>query len=61
MPATKELFESAAAANAQAFIDRLPRGLSTVVGERGIKLSVGEKQRLSIARRLTERSAHLGS
>lgn len=48
----KELFEAAAAANAHAFIDRLPRGLSSVVGERGIKLSVGEKQRLSIARAL---------
>src|SRR5262249_16926682 len=34
------------------FIDRLPQGLSSVVGERGVKLSVGEKQRLSIARAL---------
>ena len=30
----------------------MPEGLSTVVGERGVKLSVGEKQRVSIARAL---------
>jgi ABC-type multidrug transport system fused ATPase/permease subunit len=48
----EELLEAAAVANARPFIDRLPHGLSTVVGERGVKLSVGEKQRLSIARAL---------
>jgi ABC-type multidrug transport system fused ATPase/permease subunit len=48
----EELLEAAAVANARAFIDRLPHGLSSVVGERGVKLSVGEKQRLSIARAL---------
>ena len=47
-----ELFEAVEAANARDFIDRLPRGLSSLVGERGVKLSVGEKQRLSIARAL---------
>jgi len=46
------LLEAAALANARSFIDRLPDGLSSVVGERGVKLSVGEKQRLSIARAL---------
>ena len=45
------------AANARAFIERLPKGLESVVGERGVKLSVGEKQRLSIARALLEGSA----
>jgi ATP-binding cassette subfamily B protein len=48
----EELMEAADAANARPFIDRLPQGLSSVVGERGVKLSVGEKQRLSIARAL---------
>jgi ABC-type multidrug transport system fused ATPase/permease subunit len=38
------------AANALPFVERLPEGLDTNVGERGVKLSVGEKQRLSIAR-----------
>jgi ABC-type multidrug transport system fused ATPase/permease subunit len=48
----EELLEAAEAANARAFIDLLQNGLSSVVGERGVKLSVGEKQRLSIARAL---------
>src|SRR5882762_9221079 len=48
----EELLEAAAVANARPFIDRLPHGLSSVVGERGVKLSVGERQRLSIARAL---------
>lgn len=46
------MLEALAAANARAFVDRLPEGLGTVVGERGVKLSVGEKQRVSIARAL---------
>jgi ATP-binding cassette, subfamily B, bacterial len=47
-----ELWRAVVAANAQQFIQRLPDGLESVVGERGVKLSVGEKQRLSIARAL---------
>lgn len=47
-----ELWQAVDAANARAFIERLPQGLESVVGERGVKLSVGEKQRLSIARAL---------
>ena len=48
----EELLQAAAAANARGFVERLPQGLSSVVGERGVKLSVGEKQRLAIARAL---------
>src|SRR5438067_570498 len=47
-----ELWRAVDAANARKFIERLPDGLESVVGERGVKLSVGEKQRLSIARAL---------
>jgi ABC-type multidrug transport system fused ATPase/permease subunit len=48
----EELWRAVDAANARQFIERLPQGLESVVGERGVKLSVGEKQRLSIARAL---------
>jgi ABC-type multidrug transport system fused ATPase/permease subunit len=47
-----ELWRAVEAANAREFIERLPDRLESVVGERGVKLSVGEKQRLSIARAL---------
>lgn len=48
----EEIWEALRAANAEAFIRRLPKGLHSQLGERGVKLSVGEKQRLSIARAL---------
>jgi ABC-type multidrug transport system fused ATPase/permease subunit len=45
-----ELEEALTAAFAMGFVRKLPEGLDAKVGERGVKLSVGEKQRLSIAR-----------
>jgi ABC-type multidrug transport system fused ATPase/permease subunit len=47
-----ELEAAARAANCHEFIARLPEGYDSRVGERGVKLSVGEKQRVSIARAL---------
>ena len=47
-----EMWAALTAANADVFVQALPEGLDSVVGERGIKLSGGEKQRLSIARAL---------
>lgn len=47
-----ELILAAQAANCHEFITRLPDGYDARVGERGVKLSVGEKQRVSIARAL---------
>jgi ATP-binding cassette subfamily B protein/subfamily B ATP-binding cassette protein MsbA len=48
----EEIWQALRAANALDFIHRLPEGLHSQLGERGVKLSVGEKQRLSIARAL---------
>ena len=47
-----EMIAAARAANAEEFILRLPDGYDTLIGERGVKLSAGQKQRLSIARAL---------
>ncbi len=47
-----EMWEALEAANAAEFVRRLPKGIDSQLGERGVKLSVGEKQRISIARAL---------
>ena len=46
----EEVIAAAKAANAHEFIERFPRKYNQLVGERGIKLSTGQKQRVAIAR-----------
>jgi ABC-type multidrug transport system fused ATPase/permease subunit len=48
----EEIIAAAKAANCHNFIEELTEGYNSRVGERGVKLSVGEKQRVSIARAL---------
>ena len=48
----EEMVAAAQAAHIHDFIEKLPKGYETVVGERGLKLSGGEKQRVAIARTL---------
>jgi len=51
--ATEErVHDAAKAANAHGFITSMPQGYQTIIGDRGVKLSGGEKQRLAIARAL---------
>ena len=46
----EEIRAAADAANASEFIDRLPDGMNSIIGERGVRLSGGQRQRLAIAR-----------
>lgn len=55
----EEIWEALRSANAEGFIKRQPEGLDTEVGERGVRLSGGEKQRISIARVLLKNPAIL--
>jgi len=50
--AESRIYEAAKAANAHSFIMATPEGYQTIIGDRGVKLSGGEKQRLAIARAL---------
>lgn len=48
--ATHEIIKALKQANAYDFVKKLPQGLDSQIGERGVKLSGGQKQRLQIAR-----------
>lgn len=48
----KEVYQAAKAANCDEFVQKLPDGYDTLIGENGAKLSGGERQRISIARAL---------
>ena len=55
----EQIVAAARAASIHDFIDSLPDGYATMVGERGLKLSGGEKQRVAIARTLLKNPAIL--
>ncbi len=46
----EEILEATKRANAFEFVEKMPQGLDTMVGERGVKLSGGQRQRIAIAR-----------
>lgn len=53
---TEDVFEAAKMANLHNSILKWPKGYDTPVGERGLKLSGGEKQRVAIARAILKNS-----
>ncbi len=55
----EEVLQAARSAHIHAFIESLPQGYDTKVGERGLKLSGGEKQRVAIARAILKNPAIL--
>ncbi len=52
----EEINEAAKLSYASEFIDNLPKKMSTFIGENGVRLSGGEKQRISIARAILKKS-----
>jgi ATP-binding cassette subfamily B protein len=57
--AREEVFEAARSAHIHEFVEGLPDKYETMVGERGLKLSGGEKQRVAIARAILKKPAIL--
>ncbi len=50
-----DIWEALETARAHTFVERLPRGLDEVIGERGVTLSGGQRQRIALARALLRR------
>jgi len=55
----EEIRRAAVAAGADSFISELPKGYDELIGERGVKLSAGQRQRIAIARAFLKRPAVL--
>jgi len=58
-PGTPEIEQAARLANAHEFISALPQGYETVIGERGVTLSHGQRQRIAIARAVARKASIL--
>jgi ATP-binding cassette subfamily C protein CydD len=55
----QEIINAAELAHAHEFIQSMPQGYETIVGERGVRLSVGEAQRLALARAFLKKDSFL--